>query len=65
MKRFVMCLFLCVIALCVSSCSSMYALNNAVRYEYRLTRDSQTNSKSQILISNFKSYESYENGSAF
>lgn len=60
MKRFVICLFLCAIALFVSGCSSMYALNNAVRYEYRLTRDSQTNSKSQILISNFKSYENSE-----
>lgn len=48
-------------ALGLSSCGPLAALNSAVRYEYKLSRDSQTNTKTLLKITNEKNSVDYGN----
>lgn len=43
-------------AICLSSCSQMYTLNKAIRYEYELTRKSQTETNTHLKINNDDSH---------
>lgn len=36
----------------LTSCGQMYAINKAIRYEYELNRQSQTETKTHLKISN-------------
>lgn len=45
-----------VCAFSLTGCSSMYALNQAVRYEYKLNRESETKTNTTLIISNSKNY---------
>lgn len=48
-------------ALGLSSCTATQALNNAIKFEYKLIRDSQTNTNSSLKITNEKKTDDYGN----
>lgn len=50
-----------VCAFSLTSCSSMYALNNAIRYEYKLSRESEIHTQSSLLITNQSSFKNENN----